>query len=127
MSTYGQGGSPFDLMESSMMDVVASTMGYYAEWTPSAGGDKQSGQVLFQDPTKSSSVANTAFLYDRPYMEYKLDIFDGLKLAVSNTHNNESVMIFFSGKLAPATQMFVRQVDRKWDGKTFLALLQEAL
>lgn len=118
------GGSPFDLIESSMMNVVFSIMGYRAEWTPLAGGPMQAATVGYKGPTKVSDMKNTKYWVDSPCMEYKLSDFTGLDVSVDVTANVESVNIYFSPNVP--TLFYVRNVTKKYDGKTFEAELEAA-
>lgn len=120
----GQGGSPFDLIEDSMMSVVFSIMGYKAEWTPSAGGPMQAATVGYKDPTKVNDMKNTKYWIDNPIMEYKLADFPGLSASVDITSHVETVYIYFSPGVA--TQFYVRTITQKYDGKTFVADLEAA-
>lgn len=113
-------GSPFDLLESTMFDVVTSQMGYDASWTPSTGLPVLTGRVLFGSPSNKHKIIlgdaiGAEYLPEKWFMEYKKGVFDGLKQLVDD-NNDETVVI-------NGTQFFVRQVATKYDGDTYVALL----
>jgi hypothetical protein len=111
-------GSNFDALEKSMMDVVTTQFGYSASWTPSAGGDQQTGMVLFKSPTKKQQVQVADFTGDIYYqMEYRKGVFDGLVAAVQNSHNTEVVTI-------DSVNYNCRFVKQKYDGDTIVVTLE---
>lgn len=111
-------GSNFDLLESSMMDVVTNQFGYTTSWTPSAGGDAQTGLVLFKSPTKKQIVQQADFAGDVYYsMEYRKGVFDGLFEAVQNTRNKEKVTI-------DGVDYNCRFAKGKYDGDTYVITLE---
>jgi hypothetical protein len=122
----GEGSSPFDLMQKTMMSTIARQFGYPASWTPSLGGPAQTALILFKDATKLQNVMlnlNYEVLY--PEMEYKFEDFVGLEDAARNTNNYESVVISFAKDGSNNVTYDVRKVKAKYDGKTFIATLEQ--
>jgi hypothetical protein len=122
----GEGGSPFDLMQSSMMDVVNAQFGYKATWSPLAGGPTQNAVILFKDATKNETVLlnlNYELLF--PEMEYKFEYFIGLEASVRDTTHVESVTISFAADGSNDVVYDVRKIKAKYDGKTFVATLEQ--
>jgi hypothetical protein len=112
-------GNPFDLLESTLFDVVTATMGYDATWLPSVGGlPVLSGRVLFGSPSQGHKIVlqDVDYLPEKWYMEYKRGVFDGLKEAVDA---NRDEMVNINGN-----SFYIRQITTKYDGDTFVALLQ---
>ena len=111
-------GSNFDLLESTMMDVITNQFGYSASWSPSTGGDVKFAKVLFGDPTKAAFVQAAAFDGDtNPFMEYKKGDLDGLVEAVRDTKKKETVII-------DSKQYRCRMVKKKYDGDTIIITLE---
>lgn len=106
----------FDGLQDTTFDVVTTTMGYDATWSPSAGGPTKTGRVLFNNPTESKKISEVE--YD-PYayrMEYKKGVFNGLK---QSADSNGTEIVTIKGQ-----QYYVRQVAAKHDGNTLIAVLE---
>lgn len=106
----------FDGLQNTAFDVVTTTMGYDATWSPSEGGSTLTGRILFNNPTESKKLSEVE--YD-PYayrMEYKRGVFDGLKESVDR-NGTETVTI-------KGQDYYVRQVAAKHDGNTLIATLE---
>ena len=122
----GEGGSPFDLLQETMMSVVFSQFGYEASWSPLAGGDTQFARVGFMDATKNeAAIANRNYELLYPEMEYKFEDFVGLETSVRSTRNHESVTISFASDGSNDVVYDVRKIKAKYDGKTFIATLEK--
>ena len=106
----------FDGLQDNCFDVVTTTMGYDATWSPSVGGPTQTARVLFNNPTESRKLSEVE--YD-PYayrMEYKMGVFNGLK---ESADANGTEVVTIKGQ-----QYNVRQVAAKNDGNTLIAVLE---
>jgi hypothetical protein len=100
-----------------MVNRVNSRFGYSASWTPSAGGPTQNCTVLFKDPTREMELSGVEYMPLSILMEYNVLDFVGLRDA-ANAHLPESVTV-------DGIVYNVRQVNAKYDGKTFIAVLEE--
>jgi hypothetical protein len=106
----------FDGLQDSTFDVVTTTMGYDATWSPSIGGPTKTGRVLFNNPTESKKLSEVEYDPFAYRMEYKRGVFNGLKES-ADRNGTEVVTI-------RAQQYFVRQVAAKNDGNTLIATLE---
>jgi hypothetical protein len=71
--------NPFDDLKKQLFDITTDTFGYNAEWTPLAGGVKQTARVHFKNPNEQ--VKEFGNLVYKPIiyrMEYKQGDFIGL-------------------------------------------------
>jgi hypothetical protein len=115
-------GSRFDSIQNRMVTKVENLYGYLAVWIPS--GDPPPGlsaTILFKDPTSGKDLSGiNEYNPLHILMEYKLNDFAGLRDA-ANSNTNEVVIIDEEGG---PRQYHVRQVNAKYDGKTFIAILE---
>ena len=107
-------GSPFDLLESNVMDVVETIFGETCTWQPSTGGPLQTETVLFKDKTKPQGVGGNDFPELYPTIEFKRSQFPTLKALVDDTKKRERVTI-------RGVVYGVRTVTTKYDGDTVVA------
>lgn len=107
----------FDSLQNSAYALVAKTMGYDAVWAK-AGGQTETGRVLFNDPSKKYQLAGMDFQPAGWTMEYQAGTFNGLEEAVQSGETPQFVTI--SGQ-----EYFVRQVLKEFDGKSYVAVLEE--
>lgn len=105
----------FDGVFDTAFDVVTNTMGYDALWFPSSGGSPIPGRVLFNDPAGKSKVGDTEYRAQDPEIEYKEGVFPGLKAAVDQSTLER---IEVNGRV-----FHVTQVNPKYDGKNYVAIL----
>ncbi len=90
----------FDLLKMQVFDTTTKAMGYSAEWTPLAGGTKQTCRVHFKSPNAMVKNFGNVMFEARMYkMEYKRGDFVGLyelivnAPSVANGGNLEVVVI----------------------------------
>ena len=110
--------SAFDRLAKKAYRIITKIMGDNATWIPSDGSvpGGVNANVLFSNPTKSKK--NNGIEYD-PYnwqMEFYIDSFPGLKIAV-DAGLTEVVTI-------NRTDFHVLKVNAKWDGDISMAELQ---
>lgn len=110
----------FDGLQEKAFDVATNTMGYPATWQPVAGGPLKTATVLYNDDTEKYEISNMAYDPSAWRMEYRHPYFDGLKTS-ADTNTTEIVTITLPGG---DTRFYVRKVDSKFDGKTFVAYLE---
>lgn len=111
--------NPFDGLKRRIFDVVARTMGYNATWVP-ANGSQPGGytvRVLFNNPTDKKNLAGVEYDPFNWKMEYRFDNFPGLKQAADTMTTAEVVTI-------EGRQYYIRSVNAKWDGQTYIATLE---
>lgn len=110
----------FDEIQNTAFDIVTSTFGYTANWTPSEGGPEQTARVLYKDATDKHELSNVDYIVDRYVMEYKEEDFIGLRNAVARG-DNETVKIIIGDSVT--LSFLVRRTETKYDGKTIIATL----
>jgi len=113
--------NPFDSIQAATFDVVTTTFGYNATWTPANGGAEQPAKVLYKDATDKHGLSDEDFEIERYKAEYKQEDFAGLKALVDAADTIEHIQIELSEGVF--TDFIVREVKRKYDGKTFVAYL----
>lgn len=106
----------FDGMQKTAFAVVATTMGYQAVWTTSAGGLQQTATVLFKDASQTAKLLEIEYDPQRAMIEYFDTDLTGLKAAVDAKTDE---FIFVNG-----VQYGINEIRAKWDGKTMHAHLQ---
>jgi hypothetical protein len=109
----------FDSMQKSAFDRVTSLYAYNATWEPSAGGDIQTGMVLWADPTDIMELSDIPFTPELIFAEFFDTYFVGLKTAVDNSTNDETLTV-------DGVDYYVRYVRKKYDGHTHIAVLEKA-
>jgi len=70
--------NPFDALQVALAATIATAFGYEATWEPSGGGEMQTAQVLFREPTEKDKVGPVTYTPQDFYMEYFLGNFTGL-------------------------------------------------
>ncbi len=107
----------FDSMQSNAVDKVNNLYGYPTVWNPSDNTPQQTAIILFKDPSSAQDLSGIRE-YDplKILMEYKISDLVGLRDA-ANSNKNEIVII-------DGDSYYVRQVNPKYDGKTFVAILE---
>lgn len=113
--------NPFDTIQAAAFDVVSSTFGYAAKWTPSGSAVEQTAQVLYKDATENHGLSDQDYDVERYKMEYKNGDFSGLKQAVDTADSIERV--FIETIKDTWLEFMVMRIERKFDGKTFIAIL----
>jgi hypothetical protein len=109
----------FDRLQKSAFDRVTNLYAHAATWSPSAGGDAQTGSILWADPTDIMELSDIQFTPSLVFAEYFDTYFVGLKTAVDDTNNDEVMII-------DAVEYNVRYVRKKYDGRTHIAVLEKA-
>lgn len=106
----------FDRLQRVLWGTVHKIMGDDATWQPAQGGVPLSAKILFNEPTEAEQL-QVEYQPAMWSMEYHLGQFPGLYEAVRSGSSNERVTI--------AQRLFVvRSVELKYDGKTYLAHLE---
>ena len=113
--------NPFDTIQAAAFDVVTTTFGYNATWTPANGGAAIAAKVLYKDATDKHGISDEDYEIERYKAEYKLEDFTGLKDLVDSADTMEHLQIELVDGVF--TDFIVRQIKRKYDGKTFIAYL----
>lgn len=113
--------NPFDAIQAAAFDVVTNTFGYAAKWTPSDGSAEKTAQVLYKDATEKQGLSDQDFEVERYKMEYKNGDFPELKNLVDTADTIEKVSIETQKDIW--LEFMVRRIERKFDGKTFIAIL----
>ena len=107
----------FDSVKRKAFDVVTKVMGYNASWVTESG--VLTARVGFKDPSEKQELSGIgSWNPNEPFMEYRIDFFEGLKESV-DSGNLEFVDISGIGYFA------VKEVQTKIDGETFVARLVE--
>ena len=108
----------FDNAKRKAFDTVAQVMGYDAKWTSSVSGSSElTARVVYKDPSEKQELSGIdSWNSNEPFMEYRIDYFDGLKTRV-DAGNAEFVEIIGIGYFA------VKEVQTKVDGEIFVARL----
>lgn len=109
--------SMFENMQKTVFATAGTVFGHVLTWTPSAGDDEITAKVLFQNPTESMKLAGIDYDPTLWRMEYSYEQLPGLKAAVDARGGAETVTI-------EGVDYYVRVVDTKYDGKTYIAQLQ---
>jgi hypothetical protein len=110
-------GSRFDNMQRGAVEKVNNLFGFPAVWNPADSSPQQTATILFKDPTQLMELGGlNEYSAQNILMEYKTGDFVGLRES-ANGGGNEVVTI-------DGTAYDVRQVNLKYDGKTFIAILE---
>jgi hypothetical protein len=109
----------FDNIQDAAFAIVAQTFGYTATWEPANGGEMQTAQVCYKDPSAEEGLGEVDYQNPRHTIEYHVGDFNGLKESASKK-NNESIKIIMQGVTFQAA---VRKCETKFDGKTIIAYL----
>lgn len=112
-------GNLFDGMRDNSFDIVTNTMGYDATWIPSNGSQPSgyNARVLFKDPEADQKLSGATYSSFNYQMEYREPFFPGLKSITDSVNTEEQVTV-------NGLTYFVRMVETKADGKTYLATLE---
>jgi hypothetical protein len=106
----------FDSMQRRAVDKVNNLMGDAGTWQPSAGGDLVTGFFLFEDATRAMELLGMEFDPKNILAEYFEPDFPGL---AQSANNGGTEIVTIKG-----VEYNVRQVLRKYDGKTQIAVLE---
>lgn len=98
------------------MSIANRVYGYDATWQPSVGGSLQTGRVLLKEPTSDYELGGVTFTPFCSIMEYFVGVFPELFNAANNKRN-ETVTV-------NDVEYYVRTVTAKYDGKTFVAVIE---
>lgn len=108
----------FDSIQNRMVTKVNNLYAYPGSWTPSNNAGVQTGEILFKNPTHGKDLSGLAE-YDPMHIlaEYKIDQFPGLREMANTATNKERITV-------DGVEYYVRQVNKKYDGKTLIAILE---
>ena len=108
----------FDNAKRHAFDVVTHVMGYDAKWTSSVSGSSElTARVGFKEPSEKQELSGIdSWNPNEPFMEYRVDFFDGLKTRVDAGYA-EFVEIVGIGYFA------IKEVQTKVDGEVYVARL----
>lgn len=118
--------SVFDSLQSAAFGVVHTLYGETATWTPSSGGETQTGKILFNNPTDKEGFARQGqhqagmpeFDVSACIAEWLVGTFPGL-MELANSKKKE--VLFINGN-----RYLVKTVTQKYDGKSIYATLMLA-
>lgn len=111
-------GSRFDNMQRGAVEKVNNLFGFPAVWNPASSSPQQTATILFEDPTRLMELGGLSeYNPNAVLMEYKNGDFIGLRES-ANSGVNETVTV-------DGVPYYVRQVDLKYDGKTYIAILEK--
>jgi hypothetical protein len=109
--------SLFTAMQKTVFATAGTVFGHSATWVPAAGGQSYTEQVLFKNPTEAMTLAGVDYDPEIWRMEYSFEKFPGLKESVDQRAATEIVTI-------ETQQYYVRAINTKFDGKTYIVDLQ---
>lgn len=108
--------NPFDAIQENAFDTVSATMGYDAVWQPSDNSTEQTARVLLKEPTQEYTQEGFRYTPFNYLMEYRRGFFVGL---IDKARQNASEIVSIGDN-----DYYVRSVRAKFDGKTYVALLE---
>lgn len=108
--------NPFDAIQENAFDTVTATMGYDATWTPQGTTTEQTARILLKEPTQEYSQEGFRYTPFNYLMEYRRGFFNGL---IDSARRNASEIVTIG-----ENTYYVRSVRAKYDGKTYVALLE---
>lgn len=106
----------FDGLQQSALIITRTTFGYDAVWVPSGQQATIAGRVLLKEPTSEYELDGVTFTPFCSVMEYHTGTFPGLFDAV-RSKKNETVTV-------NGVPYWVRTVTSKYDGKTYIAIIE---
>lgn len=107
----------FDLLKTKPFDAVTQLMGYDAVWTNSVSAEVLTARIAYKDPSEKQELSGIdSWNPSEPFMEYRSSFFSGLK---ELTDSNVFQKVTIDGKGV----FYVREVQTKFDGDTFVARL----
>lgn len=109
----------FNKLQQSTFHTVTRIFGETATWKPADGGNAQTANVLFKNPSEAYKIGEGVFEIDEYMIEFKEGDFPGLKLSV-NAGNLEEVEVHFKDT---SVAFYIRKCTAKFDGKTITATL----
>lgn len=110
-------GSPFEALSRAVFSTTVNVMGYAATWVPTTGGPALTATVHFKNPTEVTQVLGFDYAPEAWQMEYFEDDLPGLKNLADLRASTEIVTI-------GEHDWYVVAVDKKHDGRTYLATLK---
>lgn len=120
--------NPFDRLKKTTHRTITNFFGYKAVWVSSLSGVTHTAQVGFKDPSEKEYLAGLDdFNENRPYMDYFVSDFVGLKSLVDEG-NGEVVTIYDKGAdgIEFVKGVFdVMKITTKSDGDTYIATMQK--
>lgn len=113
--------NPFDTLKIKTFDVITQTMGYDAVWTNSVSSEVLTSRIGYKDPSEKQELSGIdSWNPSEPFMEYRIGFFSGLK-ELTDSNVFQKVTIDTKGVF------YVREVQTKFDGDTFVARLAKEL
>jgi len=115
--------NPFDSLSTRVFGSISETMGYDASWSPESGDPALTARVLFEEPTQDQLIGelSDAFSPRTYFIEYWDGDFTGLFESSRGT-GEETITIEIRGE---SRDFYVRFVEAKFDGRNYLARLEE--
>lgn len=108
----------FDALKKRTHNTITRFFGYDAIWVASASGITYTARVGFKDPSEKEYLAGLEdFNSERPYMDYFVTDFPGLKLSV-DSGKNEYIEVIGKGYFV------VSKITTKSDGDTYIATME---
>lgn len=116
-------GSRFDSIQNRMVGKVHNLYAYPAVWVPSDGESPAlTATVLFKDPTREIGFVDwTGFKETHILAEYNFGEFTNLREMANQAGSEEKLVI---DEQDGVREYFVRQVVKKYDGRTLIAILE---
>jgi len=113
--------NPFDALKGNVHRTITNFFGYDAVWVSGASGETYTARVGFKDPSEKEYLAGLEdFDTEKPYMDYFVSSFPGLKTSV-DAGNPEYVEVIGKGYYV------VLKVTTKSDGDTYIATMQPSI
>lgn len=111
----------FDSLKKTTHNTITRTFGYDAVWTSSESLTTYSARVGFKDPSEKEYLAGLDdFDSEKPYIDYFVTDFPGLKLSV-DSGNAEYIEVIGKGYYV------VTKIVTKSDGDTYIATMQPTM
>ena len=108
--------SIFDQYRKTVFATAETVFGTSAIWTSSMGGSTVEGKVLLNNPTEKMAMAGIDYDPTAWRIEFTPDQFPGIKDLVDTRATSEVFSI--NGQ-----DFYVAQIDTKFDGQTYVAIL----
>jgi hypothetical protein len=109
-------GNLFDGLQAAAYNVVVTSMGYPATWTPSDGSAAQTGTVLLNKPTQKDDMSDEDYDLVTTKCEFLYGMFSGLFESVQAA-TPEAINI-------DGVNYNAYKADLKYDGKTVILRLE---
>lgn len=111
----------FDILKNKPFDAVTHLMGYDAIWTNSVSGEILTARVAYKDPSEKQELSGIdSWNPSEPFMEYRKGFFTGLKDLVDSN-------VFQKVTIDTKGIFYIREIQTKFDGDTFVARLSKEI